>query len=87
MLKPGGILVAVAGAPDPKTAEARGVLTSGVAHPTETRPILEQLGALVASGKLQPQIGQVFPLEDAAQAHAVSETGHGRGRILLKVAD
>jgi NADPH:quinone reductase-like Zn-dependent oxidoreductase len=87
VLKPGGILVMVAGAPDPKTAEARGVLTSGVGHPPETRPILEELGRLVASGDLKPQIGQVFPLEDARQAHAVSETGHGRGRILLKVAD
>lgn len=87
VLKPGGLLVAVAGPPDAKTAEARGVRTSGVGHPPETRPILEELGRLVASGKLKPQIGQVFALEDAAQAHAVSETGHGRGRILLKVAD
>jgi NADPH:quinone reductase-like Zn-dependent oxidoreductase len=87
VLKPGGILVMVVGAPDARTAEARGVLTSGVGHPAETRPILEELGRLVASGDVKPQIGQVFPLEDAAQAHAVSETGHGRGRILLKVAD
>src|ERR1700686_1045269 len=86
-LKPGGLLVAVAGAADTKTADARGVRTSGVAHPPETRPILEELGRLVASADVKPQVGQVFPLEDAPQAHAVSETGHGRGRILLKVAD
>jgi NADPH:quinone reductase-like Zn-dependent oxidoreductase len=87
MLKPDGILVAVAGMPDPETAAARGVRTSGVAHPAETRPVLEQLAQLVASGELKPQIGQVFPLENAPQAQAASETGHGRGRILLKVAD
>lgn len=87
VLKPGGLLVAVAGTPDTKTAEARGVRTSGVGNPSETRPILEELGRLVASGNVKPQIGQVFALEDAAQAHAVSETRHGRGRILLKVAD
>jgi NADPH:quinone reductase-like Zn-dependent oxidoreductase len=87
VLKPGGLLVAVAGAPDTKTADARGVLTSGVGHPPETRPILEELGKLVASGDVKPQIGQVFALKDAAPAHAVSETGHGRGRILLKVTD
>jgi NADPH:quinone reductase-like Zn-dependent oxidoreductase len=86
-LKPGGLLVAVAGAADTKTADARGVRTSGVAHPPETRPILEELGRLVASGDVKPQIGQVFPLEDAPQAHTMSETGHGRGRILLKVED
>jgi NADPH:quinone reductase-like Zn-dependent oxidoreductase len=87
VLKPDGILVAVAGMPDPETAAARGVRTSGVAHPAETRPVLEQLAQLVAAGDLKPQIGQVFPLENAPQAQAASETGHGRGRILLKVAD
>jgi NADPH:quinone reductase-like Zn-dependent oxidoreductase len=44
-------------------------------------------GTLVASGVLKPEIQQVYPLEQAAQAQAASETGHGRGRILLKVAD
>jgi NADPH:quinone reductase-like Zn-dependent oxidoreductase len=87
VLRPGGILVMVAGAPDTKTAEARGVRTTGVAHPPATRPVLEELGRLVESGDLKPQIGHVFPLENAADAHALSETGHGRGRILLKVSD
>jgi NADPH:quinone reductase-like Zn-dependent oxidoreductase len=86
VLKPGGILVAVAGMPDTETAATRGVRTSGVGHPAETRPVLEQLAQLVASGDVKPQIGQIFRLEDAPQAHAASETGHGRGRILLKVA-
>jgi NADPH:quinone reductase-like Zn-dependent oxidoreductase len=86
VLKPGGILVVIAGMPDVEAAAARGVRTSGVNHPAETRPVLEELARLVASGDVKPQIGQVFPLEDAAQAHAASETGHGRGRILLTVA-
>ncbi len=30
---------------------------------------------------------KVFKLEEAAQAHTLSETGHGRGRIVLHVAD
>ena len=86
-LKPGGILVMVVGAADSETAAARGVRTAAVGRPAATRPILEELGKLVASGDLKPEIQQVFPLEDAAVAHAASETGHGRGRILLKVAD
>lgn len=87
VLKPGGILVTVVGMADAETAAARGVRTEAVSHPTETRPILEELGKLVASGALKPEIQQVFPLEQAVQAQAASETGHGRGRILLKVAD
>jgi NADPH:quinone reductase-like Zn-dependent oxidoreductase len=87
VLKPGGLLVTVVGMADAETAAARGVRTEAVGHPAETRPILEQLGTLVASGVLKPEIQQVYPLEQAAQAQAASETGHGRGRILLKVAD
>jgi NADPH:quinone reductase-like Zn-dependent oxidoreductase len=85
-LKPGGILVMIAGAPDTETAAAHGVRTSSVLHPAETRPVLEELAKLVASGAVKPEIGPIFPLEEAAQAQAASETGHGRGRILLKIA-
>jgi NADPH:quinone reductase-like Zn-dependent oxidoreductase len=87
VLKPGGIMVVIAGMPDTATAEARGVRTSSVTHPAATRPVLEELGRLVASGDVKPQIQRVFALKDAAGAHAASETGHGRGRIVLKVAD
>jgi NADPH:quinone reductase-like Zn-dependent oxidoreductase len=86
-LKPGGILVVVAGMPDTETAAAKGVRTTAVTHPTDTHPVLEELAKLVASGDLRPEIGQVFPLDGAAQAHLASETGHGRGRILLRVAN
>jgi NADPH:quinone reductase-like Zn-dependent oxidoreductase len=86
VLKRGGILVTVAGMADAETAADRGVRTEAVARSTETRPILEELGKLVASGHLKPEIQRVFPLEQAAQAQAASETGHGRGRILLRVA-
>jgi NADPH:quinone reductase-like Zn-dependent oxidoreductase len=87
VLKPGGILVVIAGMADVETATARGVRTSSANHPDVISPVLEELGKLVVSGDLVPQIGRVFPLADAAGAHTVSETGHGRGRIVLKVAD
>jgi NADPH:quinone reductase-like Zn-dependent oxidoreductase len=51
-----------------------------------TRPVLEELAKLVESGSLTPQLEPVFPLADAAQAHAVAESGHGRGRIVLQVS-
>src|SRR5580700_824334 len=87
LLKPGGILVTVAGMADAEAAAARGVRAEGVARSTETRPILEELAKLVASGDLKPEIQHVFRLDEAAAAQAASETGHGRGRILLEVAD
>jgi NADPH:quinone reductase-like Zn-dependent oxidoreductase len=86
VLKPGGIMVVVAGMPDAEKAASLGVRTSNVPPPAVTTPILEELGRLAASGALIPQVGSVFSLADAADAHATSETGHGRGRIVLQVA-
>ncbi len=86
VLKPGGILVVIAGMPDTATAEARGVRTSGTNAPEVTSPILQELARLAEAGDLRPQVGPTFPLADAAGAHALSETGHGRGRIVLNVA-
>src|SRR5580658_9567415 len=86
-LKPGGILVTVVGTADARVAAKRGVRTEAVGHPAETSPYLERLAALVASGALKPEIQQVFPLDQAVEAQTASETGHGRGRILLRVPD
>ena len=86
VLRPGGMLVVIAGTPDTETAAARGVRTSGTQAPAVTSPILAKLAALVESGELDPQVGETFALADAARAHAASETGHGHGRIVLHVA-
>lgn len=86
VLRPGGMLVVIAGTPDTDTAAARGVRTSGTQAPEVTSPILAKLAALVESGELDPQVGETYALADAAHAHAASETGHGHGRIVLHVA-
>jgi NADPH:quinone reductase-like Zn-dependent oxidoreductase len=86
VLRPGGMLVVIAGMPDTDTAAAHGVRTSGTQAPEVTSPILAKLVALVESGDLDPQVGETFALADAARAHVASETGHGRGRIVLHVS-
>ena len=40
----------------------------------------------VDSGKIKPVVEKVLPLSEARQAHELNETGHGRGKIVLKVA-
>ncbi len=87
LLQPNGILVEVAGMPDEEAARQRGVRTSGVQAPPEISGILRQLAALIQSGAVKTEVGAAFPLDQAAQAHALSETGHGRGRIVLHIAD
>lgn len=48
--------------------------------------VLRQIAALIESGQVLPDVGKTFPLEQAVAATTLSETRHGRGRILLMVA-
>jgi NADPH:quinone reductase-like Zn-dependent oxidoreductase len=47
---------------------------------------LKEIVALVESGRLHAEIDTVFPLEEAAKAHALGETGRTTGKIVLTVA-
>lgn len=87
VLKPGGVLVTVAGPPPEERAKALGVRATGAARRDDVADLLRRIAELVESGAITAQVGPVFPLEQASAAHALSETGHGRGRIVLHVAD
>ncbi|WP_348696800.1 NAD(P)H-quinone oxidoreductase [Duganella fentianensis] len=49
------------------------------------RQLLEKVWPLLASRKLQPVIYEVFPLEQAAAAHALMETSQHVGKIMLQI--
>jgi NADPH:quinone reductase-like Zn-dependent oxidoreductase len=51
------------------------------------RTHLQQIVQAIAEGHAKPVVRQTFSLYDSPQAHALCETGHGRGRIVLHVAD
>lgn len=84
-LKRGGILVEVPGQASEAVAQEHGVRTAPV-QGQATSERLQQIAELVETGDLKVEIGKIFSLDDAAKAHAVSEGGHGRGRMLLRVA-
>ncbi|MFD6142198.1 NADP-dependent oxidoreductase [Promicromonospora sp. NPDC060271] len=46
---------------------------------------LDALSALFDGGKLTVEVAQVFDLADAADAHRASETGHTRGKVVVRV--
>ena len=85
VLKKGGILVEVAAQPSEEASKEHGVRL-GMAQGQPTTELLTEIGRLIDEGRLKVEVGKVFPLENAADAHALSETGHGRGRIVLEVA-
>ena len=84
-LRRGGVLVTVAGRLPPDMGKAQGVraLSAGRA-PAEN---LGQIAQLIEAGKIRPVAGKVFPLSEARQAQELSQTGHGRGRIVLHIAE
>jgi putative PIG3 family NAD(P)H quinone oxidoreductase len=48
--------------------------------------VVEHVWPLVADGTVRPVIGATMPLEEAARAHALMESGEHTGKIVLTVA-
>ena len=85
VLRPGGVLVTVAAQLPPEAGPAHGVRAMTSARASADR--LGQISELLESKQITPVVGAVFPLAEARQAHELSQTGHGRGRIVLHIAD
>ncbi len=85
VLRPGGIYVTVAGRLAEDAGKAQKITAmSGRRAPGEN---LKQISELIEAKQLKVVTGAVFPLAEARKAHELSQTGHGRGRIILHVAD
>src|SRR5581483_5789151 len=52
---------------------------------TRERRRLEELRTVIEQGKLRPLIDEVLPLEQVAKAHDRLDSGHGRGKIVLRI--
>lgn len=83
VIRPGGVFVTVAGRVDPESGQARGIRATSSRRADTNK--LEQVSQLLESGTVCPEVGKTFPLAQARQAHELSQTGHGRGRILLMI--
>jgi NADPH:quinone reductase-like Zn-dependent oxidoreductase len=89
VLRPGGIIVNVPSGSWPtlmEDATAAGVrsTTFKLSPDGSTLAIVSRL---LQSGDVRVFVDQVFELEEAAEAHRAIETGHTRGKVVLKVSD
>ena len=50
-----------------------------------SRGVEQELWPLFASGQLRPIVDSVFPLDQAADAHRLMESGRHTGKILLGI--
>jgi NADPH:quinone reductase-like Zn-dependent oxidoreductase len=85
VLRKGGILVTVANQAPEARAESMGV--RAVRGGRAGSDLLPQITALIEAGTLRPIVGTIYPLAEAVQAQIECQTGHGRGRIILHIAD
>jgi NADPH2:quinone reductase len=91
-----GLIVSYGNASGPVTGLGLGILASRgslfvtrptlfdfYAKPDERAAGLDRLWAMLRRGAIQPEVGQTFPLEAAAEAHRALEAGETRGSTLL----
>jgi len=95
MLRPGGRLVGILKVTadgdierDRKEAEGRGFRKITFIIDFERgRDSMREITNLIDAGLVRVPPIEMLPLEDAARAHQMIESGHVRGKLVLKVAD
>jgi NADPH:quinone reductase-like Zn-dependent oxidoreductase len=83
VLRPGGVFVTVAARPAEDAGKAQNIRVVSAGRASTNH--LKEISGLIEAGKLKPVVGTVFPLGDARKAQDLSQAGHGRGRIILKI--
>jgi NADPH:quinone reductase-like Zn-dependent oxidoreductase len=84
VLKPGGILVSIVKPPSKEEASAHNCRGEYVfVQPNATQ--LTEIAQLIDTGKMKSIVETVLPLDQATQAHQLSQKGRTRGKIILQV--
>jgi NADPH:quinone reductase-like Zn-dependent oxidoreductase len=86
VLNKGGVLISLVKSPSEQKARrfwVRGIMCS--VQPDGAQPI--KIAKLIDSAKLKLIIDRILPLSEARRAHELSQDGHIRGKIVLRVKD
>jgi NADPH:quinone reductase-like Zn-dependent oxidoreductase len=83
-LRKGGILVSTVGPPSAEEAAQRGA-RQGMIQAQPNASQLAEIAKLIDGGKVKVFVETVLPLKEARRAHGMSQTGHTRGKIVLRV--
>ena len=84
-LKRGGTLITIAGQPDEAKARELDVRTASFSAQVNSE-LLSTFAKLIDEGQIKTVVGETYALSEVAKAHEISQNGHGRGRIILRVA-
>jgi NADPH:quinone reductase-like Zn-dependent oxidoreductase len=84
LVKPGGIIVSIARNNEKDQHPPDNVRTDSFLV-SQNPEHLKQLTAVINAGHVKPLVETVLPLNEAREAHILSERGHTRGKIVLEV--
>jgi zinc-binding alcohol dehydrogenase family protein len=85
VLRQGGVFVTIAARLADDAGVKHGVRIMGSGRASADK--LQVISELLESKEIKPIVGAVFPLADAQKVQELSQIGHGRGRIILHIAD
>ena len=86
IVKKGGSVVSLVARVDQAQLDKYGLRGASLeVHPDSDQ--LAQIGKLIDEKKIKVVVSDTFPLAEAAKAEAKADTGHARGKIVLKVRD
>jgi NADPH:quinone reductase-like Zn-dependent oxidoreductase len=86
ILKKGGIVVSTIGEPSADDLARYGVRSSHIIARADSRQLV-RIAELIDAGHVRPVVETVLPLAEARRAHEMSQTGHVRGKIVLKIRE
>jgi len=85
-VKKGGFIATLVSRLDQAELDKHGIRGESISV-TPNADELAELGKLIDAKKIKVIVSQAFPLADAAKAEEQADTGHTRGKIVLKVAE
>ena len=87
MLKQGGALISLVQSPSEEKKSTSSACAELCAAFNLTGAQLSAIAKLIDSARLRPAIDRILPLSEARRAHELSQNGHARGKIVLRVKD
>jgi NADPH:quinone reductase-like Zn-dependent oxidoreductase len=86
LVKQGGVLISLVALPSQEKANASNIKALKPTALASSKD-LERIVQLISEDKVKATIAATFSLQDAGQAQALSQLGHGRGRIVLQIVE
>ncbi len=86
IVKKGGIIVSLTDRVDQAQLNKYGIRGASL-EVQNNGDELAQIGKLIDEKKIKVIVSETFPLADANKAETKADTGHARGKIVLKIAD